>query len=288
MEEKMITLAIQKKGRLAEDTRSLLKECGIKIQNGGGEKLISEAKNFPLKLLCLRDDDIPATVAAGVADIGIVGENTLLEKGMPYKLVEKLNFAHCCLSLALPKSVDFNGLETFHGMRIATSYPKILQKFLQEKGISASIHEISGSVEAAPGIGLADAIFDIVSTGSTLTGNGLKEVYRVLKSQAVLVRYADLPVEKLTLIQQLQFRIQAVRQGQQNKYILLNTPNEKISEITGLLPGMKSPTIMPLAMEGWSSLHSVIPEEAFWEKIEALKATGAQGILVIPIEKMIV
>jgi ATP phosphoribosyltransferase len=288
MEEKMITLAIQKKGRLAEETFALLKECGIKIQNGGGEKLISEAKNFPLKLLCLRDDDIPATVAEGVADIGIVGENTLSEKGLPFMLIEKLNFAHCRLSLALPKSVEFTGLETFQGMRIATSYPKILQKFLEENKIMASIHEISGSVEAAPGIGLADAIFDIVSTGSTLTGNGLKEVYHVMESQAVLVAYANLSQEKISLIRQLQFRIQAVRQGRQNRYILLNAPNDKIDEITNLLPGMKSPTIMPLAMDGWSSLHSVIPEEAFWEKIEALKAAGAQGILIIPIEKMIV
>ena len=281
-----LKIALQKNGRLNEQSLQLLKECGINFSNGGG-KLIAESTNFPLQLLFLRDDDIPHYVEQQIADIGIIGENVLLESNKSIRLVEPLGFAACRLSLAVPKETDYTGLEYFTNQRIATSYPVILQRFFDEKGIPVSIEVISGSVEIAPGIGLASGICDIVSSGSTLLSNGLKEVEVLMESQAVLVANPDLPVDKLTLLAQLLFRIQAVRAAKSNKYILLNTPNEKLAAITKLLPGVNSPTILPLAREGWSSLHSVIAEDQFWEVIDELRVAGAEGILVVPIEKMI-
>lgn len=284
----MLILAIQKSGRLSEKTVKLLQECGIAFQNGGSSKLKATAINFPMEILYLRDDDIPECVADGIADIGIVGENICLEKARPVTIVEKLGFARCRLSIAVPKNTKYSGPADLNGLSIATSYPNILMKYLKEKQITAKINEISGSVEIAPGIGLGDAIFDIVSTGSTLLSNGLREVETVLKSEAVLVSGHELPNDKKTILTKLLFRMRAVNEARNRKYILLNTPNDRIEQICKLLPGMKSPTIMPLSTAGWSSLHSVIEEEVFWEKIEALKAAGAQGILVIPIEKMII
>jgi len=275
-------------GRLSEKTVKLLQECGIAFQNGGSSKLKATAINFPMEILYLRDDDIPECVADGIADIGIVGENICLEKARPVTIVEKLGFARCRLSIAVPKNTKYSGPADLNGLSIATSYPNILMKYLKEKQITAKINEISGSVEIAPGIGLGDAIFDIVSTGSTLLSNGLREVETVLKSEAVLVSGHELPNDKKTILTKLLFRMRAVNEARNRKYILLNTPNDRIEQICKLLPGMKSPTIMPLSTAGWSSLHSVIEEEVFWEKIEALKAAGAQGILVIPIEKMII
>jgi len=283
----MITLAIQKSGRLSEKTVKLLHECGIAFENGGSSKLRSRASNFPMQILYLRDDDIPECVADGIADIGIVGENIYREKNRPLKIVERLGFARCRLSIAVPKSMEYRNAGDLNGLNIATSYPNILKTFLDEKKINANVHEISGSVEIAPGIGLADAIFDIVSTGSTLLSNGLREVETVIRSEAVLVVGEKLAAEKQELLNKLLFRIRAVQTAGNRKYILLNAPNDRIKDICKLLPGMKSPTIMPLSTEGWSSVHSVIEEDEFWEKIEALKAAGAQGILVIPIEKMI-
>ncbi|MCD6441031.1 MAG: ATP phosphoribosyltransferase [Candidatus Marinimicrobia bacterium] len=284
----MLILAIQKSGRLSEKTVKLLQECGIAFQNGGSSKLKATAINFPMEILYLRDDDIPECVADGIADIGIVGENICLEKARPVTIVEKLGFARCRLSIAVPKNTKYSGPADLNGLSIATSYPNILMKYLKEKQITAKINEISGSVEIAPGIGLGDAIFDIVSTGSTLLSNGLREVETVLKSEAVLVSGHELPNDKKTILTKLLFRMRAVNEARNRKYILLNTPNDRIEQICKLLPGMKSPTIMPLSTAGWSSLHSVIEEDVFWEKIEALKAAGAQGILVIPIEKMII
>jgi ATP phosphoribosyltransferase len=264
----------------------LLKECGIDISNGVN-KLKSEASNFPLEVFFLRDDDIPQYVEDAVADIGFVGENVVYEKNKKVELVEKLGFGKCRLSLAVKKTDDYN-LSALNGKRIATSYPVILQNFLSKNNINAEIHEISGSVEIAPGIGLAEAICDLVSSGSTLFMNGLKEVETILESQAVLIRNNELEQEKLDLLNRLLFRIRAVRKAKNNKYILLNAPNEKLEQIIGLLPGMKSPTVLPLAEEGWSSVHSVLNENEFWDIIEQLKSAGAQGILVVPIEKMIV
>lgn len=284
----MITLAIQKSGRLSEKTVKLLHECGIAFENGGSSKLKSKAGNFPMQILYLRDDDIPECVSDGIADIGIVGENVYLEKKRPLAIVERLGFARCRLSIAVPKSMEYDNVGDLDGLNIATSYPNILKTFLKDNKIVANIHEISGSVEIAPGIGLADAIFDIVSTGSTLLSNGLREVETVLFSEAILVAGENLPEKVRKLLDKLLFRIRAVQTARNRKYILLNAPNEQIDEICKLLPGMKSPTIMPLSTPGWSSLHSVIEEDEFWEKIEALKTAGAQGILVIPIEKMIV
>ncbi|MCD6204353.1 MAG: ATP phosphoribosyltransferase [Candidatus Marinimicrobia bacterium] len=284
----MITLAIQKSGRLSEKTVKLLHECGIAFENGGSSKLKSKAGNFPMQILYLRDDDIPECVSDGIADIGIVGENVYLEKKRPLAIVERLGFARCRLSIAVPKSMEYDNVGDLNGLNIATSYPNILKTFLKDNKIVANIHEISGSVEIAPGIGLADAIFDIVSTGSTLLSNGLREVETVLFSEAILVAGENLPENVRKLLDKLLFRIRAVQTARNRKYILLNAPNEQIDEICKLLPGMKSPTIMPLSTPGWSSLHSVIEEDEFWEKIEALKTAGAQGILVIPIEKMIV
>lgn len=284
--ETRIKIAIQTKGRLNEDSIQLINEAGIDLAVGK-RKLVSSAKNFPMDALFLRDDDIPQTVADSVADIGIVGENEMLEKQENVVIVKRLGFSKCRLSLAIPKSLDYPGVEFFNGKKIATSYPVILKKFLNEKNINAEIHVITGSVEIAPGIGLADAIFDIVSSGSTLVSNRLKEVEVVLQSEAVLVASPNLTTEKQEILDEFIFRMESVQRAVGKKYILLNSPNEKIQEIAGLLPGMKSPTVVPLAQEGWSSMHSVIEENDFWEVIGKLKKAGAEGILVIPIEKMI-
>ncbi|KPK84116.1 MAG: ATP phosphoribosyltransferase [Bacteroides sp. SM23_62_1] len=282
-----LKIAIQKSGRLHEKSLELLKDSGINLPNGSG-KLLSAARDFPLEILFVRDDDIPEYVADGVADTGIVGENVVAEKGFRLKIMERLGFARCRLSLAIPRNVDYPGPHYFTNLKIATSYPNVLRKFLDDKGIKAEIHEISGSVEIAPGIGLADAIFDIVSSGSTLISNQLKEVETVLHSEAVLVANEKMKAGVHELLEKLLFRIRAVQKSRNNKYILLNAPNEKIPDIVKIIPGMKSPTVMPLAEEGWSSLHSVLNENKFWEVIDQLKELGAQGILVIPIEKMIV
>jgi len=283
----MLRIAIQKSGRLSDDSLKLIRECGISFLSST-LKLKTEATNFPLEILFLRDDDIPGYVADGVADIGIVGQNVLVEEGMQELTVESLGFSKCRLSLAVPKGDEYTSLADLEGKNIATSYPNLLQAYLKERGVKAHIHTISGSVEIAPSIGLADAICDIVSSGSTLISNGLKEVERVFKSQAVLIANQALSQEKLQLLDKLLFRIHAVQRAQKAKYILLNAPNHKIDEISALLPGIKSPSILPLAEEGWSSLHSVVNEDAFWDIIEKLKEAGAQGILVVPIEKMIV
>lgn len=264
----------------------LIKESGIDLAIGR-RTLVAEAKNFPMDALFLRDDDIPQTVADGVADVGIVGENEMLEKQEDVIIAKRLGFSKCRLSLAIPKTVDYPGPNFFNGKKIATSYPAILQKYLNENNITADIHVISGSVEIAPGIGLADAIFDIVSSGSTLVSNRLKEVEVVVKSEAVLVARPNLTPAKKEILDELVFRMESVQRAEGKKYILLNTPNEKIEEVASLLPGMKSPTIVPLAKEGWSSMHSVIAENDFWEIIGKLKKAGAEGILVVPIEKMI-
>lgn len=282
-----LRIAIQKSGRLHEDSIKLLKECGIDINNGVN-KLKTEATNFPLEVFFLRDDDIPQYVEDGVADLGIVGENVVLEKGYPLETVEKLGFGKCRLAIAVPKSMAYNSVQDLHGKRIATSYPVIVKDFLKNAGIEAEIHEISGSVEIAPGIGLAEAICDLVSSGSTLFMNGLKEVENVLRSEAVLVANSKLTEEQEQLLRKLVFRIQAVKKAKNTKYVLLNAPNDKLPEIIGLLPGMKSPTVLPLAEAGWSSVHSVLNENDFWDIIESLKAAGAQGILVVPIEKMVI
>jgi ATP phosphoribosyltransferase len=281
-----LKIAIQKSGRLHEDSLRLLKECGIDISNGGN-KLKSTAGNFPLEVYFLRDDDIPEYVSDAVADIGIVGENVVYEKNKDVEVLESLGFGKCRLSIAVDKNETYNR-SALNGKRIATSYPVLLKKFLTENKITAEIHEISGSVEIAPGIGLSDAICDLVSSGSTLLTNGLKEAETILHSQSVLIRNKKLDEEKKKLVDKLLFRLRAVRKAKNNKYILLNAPNEKLKEIIALLPGMKSPTVLPLAEAGWSSVHSVIDENDFWNIIEQLKEVGAQGILVVPIEKMIV
>ena len=264
----------------------LINEAGIGL-SVGKRKLVSEAKNFPMDALFLRDDDIPQTVADGVADIGVVGENEMTEKEENVVIAKRLGFSKCRLSLAIPKSIDYPGVEFFNGKKIATSYPVILKKFLDKNNITADIHIITGSVEIAPGIGLADAIFDIVSSGSTLVSNRLKEVEVVMKSEAVLIANPNLSAEKQEILDELIFRIESVQRAEGKKYILLNVPNEKVEEVTSLLPGMKAPTLVPLAKEGWSSMHSVIAENDFWEVIGKLKKAGAEGILVVPIEKMI-
>ena len=283
----MLRIAIQKSGRLSEESTKLIRECGIKFNIGKG-KLKSSSSNFPIDILYLRDDDIPGYVEDNVADIGIVGLNVAKEKKRDIDIILKLGFSKCRLSLAIPKDKEYDGLSFFNGKNVATSYPNIINQYFEKKGINADLHEISGSVEIAPGIGLADAICDIVSSGSTLLTNGLKEVETVLESEAVLIGHKNLEKSKNELLNSLLFRIHAVQNGRNNKYILLNAPNEKISEIISILPGMKSPTIVPLAMEGWSSLHSVINEDQFWDNIDNLKNAGAQGILVVPIEKMII
>ena len=283
----MLTLAIQKSGRLSESTRALLRDCGIHFQNGNTPKLKSRATNFPLQVLFLRDDDIPECVADGVADAGIVGENICVEKEKPVRVLEKLGFARCRLSIAVPREFDYNSLQDLDGLNIATSYPVLLRRFLDRQNIPASIREISGSVEVVPGIGWADAIFDIVSTGSTLVSNGLKEVLTVMESEAVFITGTAPAPEKQALIDKLLFRIRAVRKAGAYKYILLNIPDSALEKITAILPGIKSPTVMPLALQGWSSVHTVIREDDFWDIIEELKAAGAEGILVLPIGKMI-
>lgn len=284
--ENKIKIAIQTKGRLNEESMALINEAGIGLSLGK-RTLVSEAKNFPMDALFLRDDDIPQTVADGVADIGIVGENEMLEKDEKVVIAKRLGFSKCRLSLAIPKSLDYPGLSFFNGKKIATSYPVILKKFMKENNIDAEIHVITGSVEIAPGIGLADAIFDIVSSGSTLVSNRLKEVEVVMKSEAILIANPNLSAEKQEILDELIFRIESVQRAEGKKYILLNVPNEKIDEIIQLLPGIKSPTLVPLAKAGWSSMHSVIEEDDFWEVIGKLKKAGAEGILVVPIEKMI-
>jgi len=282
-----LKLAIQKSGRLHEDSIELLNDCGIAIKNGHNH-LKAVADNFPLEVYFLRDDDIPQYVEDKVAHIGIVGENVLFEKDKKVDIVEQLGFGKCRLSIAVKKTDHYHGVQFLQNKKIATSYPVLTQKFLNENKINAEIHEISGSVEIAPGIGLADAVCDLVSSGSTLFMNGLQEVQTILKSQAVLIRSKKLEEAQLKLLNQLLFRIRAVKKASNNKYVLLNAPNDSLDKIISLLPGMKSPTVLPLAESGWSSVHSVLSEDEFWEKIEALKNVGAQGILVIPIEKMIV
>ncbi len=279
-----LKIAIQKKGRLSEQSLRLLRECGIRISNGG--KLKAEATNFPVDVLYLRDDDIPQYVADGVADVGILGENVVLEKGKKVRVAEKLGFARCRLSLAVKREEKYVGLSWLNGKKIASTYPNILRRFLEEQGIAAGIEEISGSVEIAPGIGLADAVCDIVSTGSTLMMNGLREVETILRSEAVLIANPSLEGERQKILGQLRFRIRAVQNAGQYKYILLNAPDDSLETICALLPGMKSPTILPLAEKGWNSVHSVVKEDTFWEVIDNLRQAGAQGILVCPIEKM--
>jgi ATP phosphoribosyltransferase len=281
-----LSVGIQKSGRLSEKSLDLLKESGIVLANGS-RKLLSSAQNFPLKAVFLRDDDIPQYVYDSVTDIGIVGENEVLEKGHDLEIVERLGFARCRMSIAIPRDIEYKGAETLDGKKIATSYPNILGTFLAENHIDAEIHVISGSVEIAPGIGLADAIFDIVSTGSTLVSNGLKEVETILNSEAIIIGNQNLNEEKKSILDKLLFRIESVQKGKNNKYILLNAPNDNLDRIIELLPGMRSPTIVPLADRNWSSIHSVINEDEFWEVIEKLRNAGAEGILVVPIEKMI-
>lgn len=282
----MLRIAVQSKGRLYDETMQLLEEAGIKL-NRGKRILLLSAKDFPVEVLFLRDDDIPQSVANGVADVGIVGENEYMEKGAEAMMVKRLGFSKCRLSLAIPKDEVYEGITWFEGKTIATSYPEILKKYLAEKGVRADLHVITGSVEIAPGIGLADAIFDIVSSGSTLVSNQLKEVEIVMQSEALLIARPDLTEEKQAILQELLFRFEAIQMAEGKKYILLNAPKDKIDEIIELLPGMKSPTITPLANGEWVSVQSVIAEKHFWEIIGKLKSLGAEGILVLPIEKMI-
>lgn len=282
----LLRIAIQKSGRLQEGSLALLKETGLSFSNGK-DQLKTQARNFPVEVLFLRDDDIPQYVEDKVADIGIVGENVWIEKQKKNEIVRRLDFAKCRLSMAVPRTENYTGVEWLKGKNIATSYPNIVREFLRKSNIDAGIHEISGSVEIAPSIGLADAICDLVSTGSTLLSNGLKEVEVVLQSEAVIIASPDLELEKQNILNKLLFRIEAVQKAKNSKYILLNCPNESIQNITSVIPGMKSPTIIPLARPGWSSLHSVVDENDFWEKIDQLRSFGAEGILVVPIEKMI-
>ena len=282
----LLRIAIQKSGRLQEGSLALLKETGLSFSNGK-DQLKTQARNFPVEVLFLRDDDIPQYVEDKVADIGIVGENVWIEKQKQNEIVRRLDFAKCRLSMAVPRTENYTGVDWLKGKNIATSYPNIVRDFLRRNNVDAGIHEISGSVEIAPSIGLADAICDLVSTGSTLLSNGLKEVEVVLQSEAVIIASPDLETEKKKILNKLLFRIEAVQKAKNSKYILLNCPNEAIDNITRVIPGMKSPTIIPLARPGWSSLHSVVDENDFWEKIDQLRSFGAEGILVVPIEKMI-
>lgn len=282
----ILRIAVQKSGRLSEDSFALIKECGIDFQNGIGQ-LKAQATNFAAEFLLLRDDDIPGYVADGVADIGIVGENVMAEKGKNVEIMHRLGFSKCRLSIAIPKNADYQSIKDLEGKNIATSYPRILQNYLVENHVSAAIHEISGSVEIAPSIGLAEAICDLVSSGSTLFSNGLKEVETIFKSEAVLISQKNLSAGKAALLNKLLFRIKSVQNARKNKYILLNAPKSKVEEIKKLLPGMRSPSIMELADKDWVSMHSVINENDFWNVIDALREAGAEGILVIPIEKMI-
>ncbi len=282
----MLRIAVQSKGRLFDDTMQLLNEADIKV-SATKRTLLVEAKNFPLEVLYLRDDDIPQSVATGVADIGVVGENEYVERGAEADIVSRLGFSRCRLSLAIPKEIDYHGLAWFNGKTIATSYPVILKKFLADKGILAEIHVITGSVEISPGIGLADAIFDIVSSGSTLVSNNLREVEVVMQSEALLIGHPDMSQEKRDLLNQLLFRFEAVREAEDKKYVRMNVPKARLQEIINVLPGLKSPTIIPLADDEWCSVHTVLDQKRFWEIIGQLKELGAQGILVTPIEKMI-
>ncbi len=282
----ILKVAVQKSGRLSEDSLNLFNECGIKFNNGA-KKLKAQSSNFPIEFLFLRDDDIPGYVEDGIADIGIVGQNVHEEYLKDVEVVKYLGFSKCRLSLAIPREDEYTGIEFFQGKNIATSYPNILKKYLKEKNITAEVHEISGSVEIAPGIGLAEGICDIVSSGSTLLSNGLKEVETVTKSEAVMVASRSMGAAQKEILAQLIFRINAVLEGKNSKYVLLNAPNENIDKIISLLPGMRSPTVLPLAQEGWSSIHSVINEDDFWGSIEKLREAGAEGVLVVPIEKMI-
>lgn len=282
----MLRIAVQSKGRLFEETMALLQEADIKISSSK-RILLVKSSNFPVEVLFLRDDDIPQSVANGVADLGIVGENEFVERDEDAEIVKRLGFSKCRLSLAIPKDVDYQGLSWFEGRKIATSYPGILERFMQKNGIHADIHVITGSVEIAPGISLADAIFDIVSSGSTLVSNRLKEVEVVMQSEALLIGNKNLSDEKKAILEEFLFRIDAVKAAEDKKYVLMNIPTDKLEEIIKVLPGMKSPTVMPLAQEGWSSVHTVLDQKCFWEIIGKLKSLGAEGILVLPIEKMI-
>jgi ATP phosphoribosyltransferase len=286
MREKKLKVAIQKSGRLSESSISLLRRCEIAFDNGSG-KLRSVAHNFPIEVLFLRDDDISRYIEDGVANIGIVGENVLAERNSPVNRIEKLGFGKCRLSIAVPRKFEYLGVKSLDGLRIATSYPGILASFLQDHTVNAEIHTISGSVEIAPGLGLADAVCDLVSSGNTLFSNGLREVETVMESEAVLISAMDLDTDLEEILGRLLFRIKAVIAARQNKYILLNVPNDNLAEIERLLPGMKSPTVMPLAEAGWSSVHSVINENDYWEIVEELKKAGAEGILVLSIDQMI-
>jgi ATP phosphoribosyltransferase len=281
-----LKLAIQKSGRLNQDSMQLLKECGIDISNGVNQ-LKAEASNFPIEVFFLRDDDIPQYVQDGVADIGFVGENVVYEKAKKVEVVYALGFGKCRLSFAIQKGEEYTGPQFLAGKKIATSYPVLVQKYLDQHLIKAEIHEISGSVEIAPGIGLADVVCDLVSSGSTLFMNGLKEAETVLNAQAVLIKRNNLPAELVPILERLLFRLESVKKAKKHKYVLMNAPNAQLDKIIAVLPGMKSPTIVPLATAGWSSVHTVIEEADFWKLIEQLKALGAEGILVVPIEKMI-
>lgn len=283
----MLRIAVQSKGRLFEDTMALLAEAGVKIPSSK-RTLLVQSPNFPIEVLYLRDDDIPQSVATGVADLGIVGENEFVERAEEADVVRRLGFSKCRLSLAIPKAIDYPGVQWFQGRKIATSYPNILRSFLNEKKVEAEIHVITGSVEISPGIGLADGIFDIVSSGSTLVSNNLSEVEVVMKSEALLIANKKLTAEKRATLEELLFRIEAVKAAEDKKYVLMNVPSDRLNDVIAVLPGAKSPTVMPLATPGWNSVHTVIDEKRFWEVISQLKALGAQGILVIPIEKMII
>jgi ATP phosphoribosyltransferase len=285
-EKTILRIAVQKSGRLYEDSVQLLKECGIDLRNVK-DRLKTVSENFPLEVFFLRDDDIPEYVEDGVADIGIVGQNVLVEKGRSVDTVEALGFGKCRLSVAVPKAMEYNGVQSLQGKRIATSYPNLVKKFLDENAIKASIHEISGSVEIAPGIGLSDVVADLVSSGGTLFMNGLKEVEVILESQAVLVANKNISQEKREILEKLLFRMRSVKKAKGSKYVLMNVPNDNLNQIIALLPGMRSPTVLPLAESGWSSVHSVLSEDEFWDRIEKLRAAGAEGILVVPIEKLI-
>ena len=282
----MLRIAVQSKGRLYEDTMNLLAEADIKISNSKRTLLI-QSSNFPIEVLYLRDDDIPQSVASGVADLGIVGENEFIERNEDAEIIDRLGFSKCRLSLAIPKAIEYTGLEWFNGKKIATSYPFILKKFMKEHNISTDIHVITGSVEISPGIGLADGIFDIVSSGSTLVSNNLREVEVVMKSEALLIGNKQMDEEKRAILKEMLFRFTAVRQAEDKKYVRMNAPKEHLKEIIEVLPGLKSPTIIPLADEDWCSVHAVLDQKRFWEIIGKLKELGAQGILVTPIEKMI-
>ena len=282
----MLRIAVQSKGRLFDDTMNLLSEADIKV-SASKRTLLVQSSNFPLEVLYLRDDDIPQSVASGVADIGIVGENEFVEKGENAQIIDRLGFSKCRLSLAIPKKIGYPGLQWFNGKKIATSYPNILRNFMQKKGIKADIHVITGSVEISPGIGLADGIFDIVSSGSTLVSNNLAEVEVVMKREALLIGNWNMDEEKHQILNEMLFRFEAVRSAQDKKYVMMNAPKSKVKEITDVLPGIKSPTIIPLADDEWCSIHTVLDEKRFWEIIGKLKELDAQGILVTPIEKMI-